>query len=136
MHCFPADNVYRSKFNLSCAREVDTKTGLISYAFNWTLGPSTLPYDLVEALEFLNLDLDEVTIPVKGEPMRIDGYALSRFGRMEDTFNRSVPAVIMFEQNVSGSLCFGGVEPRTSPDMTQFQIEFEVSESTGKRVHM
>ena len=121
---FAADTVYRQKFDLSCDREVNRSSGLISYTFNWTLGPPDLPYNLTEAFEDLTLRIYE--IPSPGTPIAIDTFNANEFRRREDAFIlSSVPAVITLERNISGSLWIRDALPRFT-EQTQFKHELRV----------
>ena len=119
------------KFGMSCSREVDGRTGLISYTYNWTLGPPDLPYDPLEALDLFNLVVTQVTPLTIGFGTIIETFEAVEVGTTSDTFNRLVPAAVTLERNASGSLWFGGVEPLHSPDMTRYQLELEVRTQGG-----
>ena len=91
--------------------------------FNWTLGPPELPYDLLEALDFLKLSVFE-------EPASIitirEIYSNVRVGRMEERFRPNSAALITLERDVSGSLHISGVEPKFDRENTPFQLRLEV----------
>ncbi len=119
-----ADTVHSQEFNLTCDREINGTTGLITYTFKWTLGPSDLPFELSEALEELTLDYNKPLVNSNG--IR---YNTSTFGSVRRLLylldDRLVPAVVTLEQNISGSLQLVGVMPSFVKNMTGFEVKTE-----------
>ena len=123
MTCYAPDTVHKQKFELSCNREVNSTTGLISFLLDWTLGPPDLPYDLAEAFQNLTIFVKS-TIPLQS----VDAFYAYKFGKSEDDFRwSSVPAVYTLQRNMSGSLLISGARPRFSPEQLVFEVKIKLS---------
>ena len=133
-----ADTVRLQEFQLSCDRTVDSTTGLISYTFNWTLGPPDLPYDLAEALNSLTLDFNEAAMTSDGILTTIPSisYTTRGFGRAELTRrfrNHIVPAVAILQPNVSGFFWIREVMPSLLQDTAKFEVKIVASPTNHTR---
>lgn len=123
-----ADTVYFQEFELSCGRSINSRTGIISYTFNWTLGPPELPYDLSGALQSLTLVFQSISATEDGElgrPTIIDFKSTRNFGTEATTFiqnGRLLPVVVTLERNVSGFFSLGEVMPSFNPKFYQVMV--------------
>lgn len=124
-----ADTVRKHEFKMSCEREVNHTSGLLSYTFNWTITPPDLPFDPAEALESLRMFLHELTVPENGDEIRFPAvsYTTSVFETEileRELRNRPLLVVATLEPDVSGSFWLGEMEPSFVRNFVRFHVSF------------
>ena len=130
----------RQQFNVTCSKEVNSTTGLISATMHWSIEPN-LPFKL-EALKFLKVNIHEATWE-KSQNLSIgelnslssaEVKALVRRGdlklkvpKSEANISkvgevRSTTTTIAMDENVAGFMTLEGVTPKISPNILHFEV--------------
>ena len=111
---------------------MDGKTGMMSYAFNWTFAPPDLPYDPLESFESLRVLVssgDRLDFEQRQFSFSIlDIFTVNEVGIFkESAFNHTVPVMITLEGDASGSVQISGATPMLRPDKIVFQVNLPAS---------
>ena len=113
---------------MSCNRLIDTKNGIITAIFDWTIEPPNLPFAPLEALEFVEVFADDAILRPdesfdKGRNIFSLRHAEVR-RRTLDFRNSDQTVSITLNPDASGSVNFTNILPSVqgSPNAIQFEV--------------
>lgn len=133
IYSYVIDTCNIQEFEVSCGREVNGTTGLITASLQWSILPVDLPYSSMDGLNFISVGISDAT-SLSGQLSRLREVIIDAVGEKEEDLSQKnltqpIRAVITLEEDVSGSLILNEVVPRNAEPSA---IHFEVAMKTNK----